>query len=67
MNARQGAGAGLSFRSSTSLCPAIFQLPLQAVGFDHHILRISKLLLPFEAKPAKARPVPLFTLREPLD
>jgi hypothetical protein len=30
-------------------------------------LRISKLLLPLVAKPAKVGPVLLFTLREPLD
>jgi hypothetical protein len=39
----------------------------QAVGLDQHILRISKLLLPLVSKPAKVGPVPLFTLREPLD
>ena len=49
------------------LCPALLQLLPQAVGLDQHILRISKLLLPLEAKPANVGPVPLFALREPLD
>jgi hypothetical protein len=55
------------FRSSASLCPAPLQLLPQAIGLDQHILRISKLLLPLVAEPAKVGPVALLTLREPLD
>jgi hypothetical protein len=47
--------------------PALLRLPAEAAGFNQHILRISKLLLPLVAKPAKVGPVPLLALCEPLD
>ena len=46
---------------------ALLELVPDAVGLDQHILRISKLLLPLDAQPAKVRPASLFALREPLD
>jgi hypothetical protein len=47
---------------------AALRLPLsQAVGLISASLRISKLLLPLVAKPAKAGPVSLFALGEPVD
>ena len=48
----RGVTAVYCLWSSASLCPALLQPLPQAVGLDQHILRISKLLLPLEAKPA---------------
>ena len=50
-------------RSPSSLCPALLQPLPEAVGLDQHTLRISKLLLPLVAKPAKVSPVPLIARR----
>ena len=57
---RRTRRGGLLLRSCASLCPALLHLLPQAVGLDQHVLRISKLLLPLVAKPAKVGPVPLF-------
>ena len=54
-------------RSSAWLCPALLQLLPQAVDLVEHSVRISKLLLPLVAKPAKGGPLPLFALSEALD
>jgi hypothetical protein len=68
LGVREERGArGLLLWNSASLCPALLQLLAQAVGVDQHILRISKLLLPLVAQPAKVRPIPLFAFGEPLD
>jgi hypothetical protein len=40
---------------------------IAAGGLDQHILRISKLLLPLVAKPARLGPIPLFAFPETLD
>ena len=54
-------------RDFHSAVPALLQLLPEAFGLDHYILRISTLLPPLVAKPAKIGPVALFALRESLD
>jgi hypothetical protein len=68
---RRAAGYCCCFRvavNGASLAAAAGgQLLPQAVGLDQLNLRISKLLRPIVAQPAKVGLVPLFALREPLD
>jgi hypothetical protein len=51
---------------SLSLRSVLLHLLPQAIGLDQHILRISKLLLPLVAKPAKVGPA-LRASASPLD
>jgi hypothetical protein len=67
VRARHPASGALLLQSSASLRPVLLQPLPQVVGLDQHTLRISKLLLPLVAKPAKVGPVPRFALGEPPD
>ena len=58
----RGERRAIVTESRVAVPRALLQLLPQAAGLDQYIVRISKLLLPLVAKPAKVRPVSLSSL-----